>query len=86
MMDQNESTSQTAGFSVIHSGSRFPSAIFDHAIIDSLIDILPKQSKDSVMVTFGISTNTWVKIKRGEPIRLSTAEQIVKRLRSKGWM
>ena len=84
-MDQNEVTPRTSAFSVV-DGARFPSAVFEHATIDSLTDILPKQSKESIMELFGISANTWVKIKRREPIRLSTAEQMVKRLRIKGWM
>jgi len=59
-------------------------AIVDPGIVDQMKGSLPSQSKDMVMETLGISSNTWLKVKRGEPIRRSTAEQLVRRFLTGG--
>lgn len=61
-------------------GSRHANAVLASELVKLMRDALPSQSKESVMETFGISSNTWLKIKRGEPIRQSTAECLVRRL------
>lgn len=55
-------------------------AVFSEAAIQSLRSLLPAQSKEAVMDVLGISANTWVKIKRGDPIRASTAKWLVMRV------
>jgi hypothetical protein len=53
---------------------------FSHAEVCRMADLLPNQSKESVMEALGVSSNTWLKIKRGEPIRTSTARMLKRRL------
>jgi hypothetical protein len=43
-------------------------------------DRLRAQTADCVMETFGISVNTWVKMRDGKPIRMSVAERFVQRV------
>lgn len=45
---------------------------------------LPAQTAESVMDRFGISVNTWVKIRDGHPIRPSVANRLIERLRREG--
>lgn len=45
---------------------------------------LPAQTAESVMDRFGISVNTWVKIRDGHPIRPSVADRLLERLRREG--
>lgn len=59
-------------------------ATFADTCIRQMADLLPNQSKDSVAGTLGISANTWLKIKRGIPIRASTAIHLARRLESLG--
>jgi hypothetical protein len=67
-------------------GSRYPEdgSSFGHAVdrlSDDLIDRmrarLPSQSKEAVIGELGISSNTWTKLKRGEPIRRSIADRLM---------
>jgi len=37
------------------------------------------------METFGISVNTWFKLKKGEAVRASVVERLMERLRTKGF-
>ncbi|WP_454883180.1 hypothetical protein [Sphingomonas oryzagri] len=69
-----------ARYVIVREGSHPQSAVLDRHLIEHMRARLPAQTKECVMETFGISANTWVKIKRGEPIRRSTADQLVKRL------
>ncbi len=48
--------------------------------VDQMKRLLPSQSKDSVMDVLGISSNTWLKVKKAEPIRASVAERLLSRL------
>jgi DNA-binding Xre family transcriptional regulator len=41
---------------------------------------LPAQTDACLMQTFGISLNTWNKLKKGEPIRKSVATRLIERL------
>lgn len=72
---------QTAGkrhesdYAIIRSDSRFPSVLLDRALVEHMRARLPAQTKECVMATYGISANTWVKIKRGEPIHRATGEE-----------
>jgi len=45
---------------------------------------LRAQTADCVMETFGISVNTWVKMRDGKPIRMSVAERFVQRVGAAG--
>jgi len=58
---------------------QYTSAVVDARLVEALRAKLRCQSKDCVQETLGISSNTWVKMKRGEPIRRSTAEQLIQR-------
>jgi hypothetical protein len=53
---------------------------FDAAVVQIMRDRLACQSKECVMDTLGISSNTWQKIKRGEPIRRSIGERLLLRI------
>ena len=44
---------------------------------------LRAQTPECVMTTFGISMNTWVKIRNGEPIRQSVGRRLAERLCSR---
>ena len=50
-------------------------------IVEKMDLELRAQTAECVMDTFGISVNTWVKIKRGEPIRRSVGHRLVARLK-----
>lgn len=52
----------------------------DDATVDQLRRLLPNQSKESVMDTLGISSNTWTKMKRGEPVRSWLVDRAISRL------
>jgi hypothetical protein len=41
---------------------------------------LPAQTNESISATFGISQNTWIKIRDGHPIRRSVGERLLERL------
>lgn len=49
------------------------------SMVQSMREALPCQSKEIVMETLGISYNTWLKLKRGESIRSSVAERLMRR-------
>jgi DNA-directed RNA polymerase subunit H (RpoH/RPB5) len=54
--------------------------VIDQALVDELSRVLHSHTKDCVMNTLGISSDTWIKIKRGDPIRRSTAARLLERL------
>ena len=41
---------------------------------------LPAQTSEAITAAFGISQNTWVKIRDGHPIRRSVGERLLQRL------
>ena len=51
-------------------------------VIEKMMQLLPCQSKDVVMDVLGISSNTWLKVKKGQPIRSSIAERLAGRFRA----
>lgn len=55
-------------------------AVFEAEIVAIMRDLLASQSKEGVMDALGISAATWLKIKRGQPIRRSTAENLLMRI------
>jgi hypothetical protein len=59
---------------------KHPSVVVDETIVATLASRLPAQSKEMVQEHLGISANTWLKIKKGQPIRRSTAEMLVQRV------
>jgi DNA-binding FadR family transcriptional regulator len=60
--------------------AKAPSVVVDEAIVAALAARLPAQSKEMVQEHLGISANTWLKIRKGQPIRRSTAETLVRRI------
>jgi hypothetical protein len=85
-MEHDDNGTCERGLAIIRTSNRIPTAVFDHRLVKNMSDVVPAHSKECVMEAFGISANTWVKIKRGEPIRLSTAEHLLSRLERKGWI
>lgn len=57
-------------------------ALVDTEVASRMAATLPVQTAGTVMETFGISMNTWVKIRKGQPIRASVADRLLVRLRS----
>jgi hypothetical protein len=53
----------------------------DAELVQELRRSLRAQTPDCVMDTFGISMNTWVKLRDGKPIRTSVAQRLVERLK-----
>jgi hypothetical protein len=49
-------------------------------LVEKMAECLHTQTAECVMRTFGISVNTWVKLKKGEPIRASVAMRLLERL------
>lgn len=45
---------------------------------------LRAQTADCISATFGISMNTWTKVRDGQPIRRSVAERLLERLDASG--
>jgi hypothetical protein len=50
------------------------------ALVEQLSVQLRAQTSECVMSTFGISVNTWVKMRKGMPIRKSVAERLIQRI------
>ena len=65
---------------LVRRGDRGDLATFEPAAVERMAALLPAQSKEVVSDVLGISSNTWLKIKRGEPIRASTAFGLADRL------
>ena len=55
-------------------------AQIDPSIADRLAAKLESQKPDYLMEKLGISVNTWVKIRRGQPIRASVATRLLRRI------
>lgn len=49
-------------------------------VVEKLSVHLRAQTAECVMATFGISINTWTKMKKGVPIRRSVAERLIERV------
>lgn len=49
-------------------------------LVEKLRGQLRAQTSECVMETFGISANTWVKMRKGMPIRKSVAERLLRRI------
>ncbi len=54
------------------------------SIVNRMEACVRTQKPDEVMARFGISTNSWVKIRSGEPVRESLATRLVERLVREG--
>lgn len=52
----------------------------DPALVERMRHRLRAQTADCVMDTFGISVNTWVKMRDGKPIRTSVARRFLERM------
>jgi hypothetical protein len=52
----------------------------DPDLVERMRNRLRAQTAECVMETFGISVNTWVKMRDGQPIRTSVAERFLQRL------
>lgn len=64
---------------IIHTDAPNLSYVNDW-VIEKLSPHLRAQTAECVMDTFGISINTWKKMKRGLPIRRSVAERLLDRV------
>ncbi|MBO9580127.1 MAG: hypothetical protein J7498_04475 [Sphingobium sp.] len=51
----------------------------DPAFVVELSGRLPAHTAECIQDTFGISANTWLKLRKGMPIRQSVAERLLNR-------
>lgn len=64
---------------IIHTDN--PRLSYVHSgVVEKLSAHLRAQTAECVMATFGISINTWTKMKKGIPIRRSVAERLIDRV------
>lgn len=54
----------------------------DQTVIAALNERLPVMTAECIQNTFGISANTWLKLRKGMPIRRSVAERLLDRVRA----
>lgn len=54
----------------------------DPTVIAALHDRLPAMTAECIQKTFGISANTWLKLRKGMPIRRSVAERLLNRVQA----
>ena len=54
--------------------------LIPEATVRRMRDELRAQTPDCITSTFGISMNTWTKVRDGQPIRRSVAERLMQRL------
>jgi hypothetical protein len=54
----------------------------DAEIVNRMLEMKPAQTSAALMSRFGISYNTWTKIRAGEPLRASLAGRLTERVRS----
>ncbi|ALJ12339.1 MULTISPECIES: hypothetical protein [Sphingomonadales] len=52
--------------------------------IDEMARRLRAHTRDCVTETYGISLNTWQKLRKGEPVRASVVERLAERLQAEG--
>lgn len=50
-------------------------------LVEQMATRLPRQSRDELMERYGISYNTWRKLRAGVPIRASLAERLEQRVK-----
>src|SRR3546814_3513007 len=61
---------------------RVPMCFLNRHVVEVMRSNLQAQTATCVMNSFGISVNTWTKLRDGKPIRRSVAERLIGRLRS----
>lgn len=69
----------------VHNGAAATSGsmlYIDPEAVAWMRERLPAQTNEAITATFGISQNTWVKIRDGLPIRRSVGERLLARLNS----
>ena len=54
--------------------------VVDPAIVNRMASIVPGHSAETIQNQFGISLNTWSKLRKGLAIRRSVAERLLERL------
>lgn len=52
----------------------------DSVIVRRMEGMVQRHSAEHIQHLFGISLNTWAKLRQGEPIRASVAERLLERL------
>ncbi|MBJ7437785.1 MAG: hypothetical protein JHD35_02005 [Sphingopyxis sp.] len=57
----------------------------ERGLVERMREQLPAQTPPCVMATFGISMNSWVKLRDDLPVRRSLAERLVQRLLRAGF-
>ena len=88
-MDRRSETQQPAGRVAAYAGEALIPAgrsgraqlyYINPDVVRNVRERLRAQTADCVMETFGISVNTWVKMRDGKPIRASVAERFIQRV------
>ena len=54
--------------------------VVDPEVVTQMVSIVPGHSAEAIQSQFGISLNTWSKLRKGVAIRRSVAERLLKRL------
>jgi hypothetical protein len=54
--------------------------VVDPAVVNRMASIVPGHSAETIQSQFGISLNTWSKLRKGLAIRRSVAERLLERL------
>lgn len=52
----------------------------DPVVVHRMASVLPRQTAEDIQDCFGISLNTWAKLRKGEAIRHSVAARLIARL------
>ncbi len=69
----------SGGGNIIHTDNPRLSYV-SPTCVEKLNGRLRAQTAECVMETFGISVNTWLKMRKGMPIRKSVAERLLQRV------
>ena len=56
----------------------------DATTVHRMVSMLPRQTAEDIQSCFGISLNTWTKLRKGEAIRHSVATRLIARLDGSG--
>lgn len=56
----------------------------DATTVHRMVSMLPRQTAEDIQGCFGISLNTWTKLRKGEAIRHSVATRLIARLDGAG--
>lgn len=77
--DSSSASPRSSEGNVIHTDNPRLSYV-NPKLVEKLRGQLRAQTSECVMDTFGISANTWAKMRKGLPIRRSVAERLLRRV------